>query len=317
MRLYFAPMEGITDEIYHCLHHKHFPGIDKYYIPFISPTASMGLTNREKRSIALKSRDFICVPQVLTKNAENFVATARILADIGYDEVNLNMGCPSGTVTGKGKGSALLRDTDALKVFFDTVFSEKDLIHVSVKTRIGFAETSEWEKIWGVLSAYPFCEITIHTRTRNELYKGAVHNEALKLTDKSQVPIIANGDLFTPDDTKNLMSDYPFIGGAMLGRGIIANPMLHQIIRNDAKAEKEKLRAFHDELLKAYVDDRPVNAALGHMSEIMFYMSNLFEGSKKYLKQMQKSRRTADYIAAADAMFETCPLREEPFYFPF
>ena len=317
MRLYFAPMEGITDEIYRGLHHKHFPGIEKYYIPFISPTTSMGLTNREKRSIALKSRDFICVPQVLTKSAENFVSTARILADIGYDEVNLNMGCPSGTVTGKGKGSALLRDTDALKAFFDTVFSEKDLIHVSVKTRIGFADTSEWEKIWSVLSAYPFCEITIHTRTRNELYKGAVHNEALKLTEKSQAPIIANGDLFAPDDTESLMSNYSFISGAMLGRGIIANPMLHQIIRNNAKTEKEKLRAFHDELLKAYVDDRPVNAALGHMSEIMFYMSNLFEGSKKYLKQMQKSRKTADYIAAADAMFETCPLREEPYYLPF
>ena len=317
MRLYFAPMEGITDEIYRGLHHKHFPGIDKYYIPFISPTTSMGLTNREKRSIALKSNEYICVPQVLTKNAENFVSTARILADIGYDEVNLNMGCPSGTVTGKGKGSALLRDTDALKLFFDTVFSEKDLIHVSVKTRIGFADTSEWEKIWSVLSAYPFSEITIHTRTRNELYKGAVHNEALKLTEKSQAPIIANGDLFTPGDTENLMSNYSFIGGAMFGRGIIANPMLHQIIRNNAKTEKEKLQAFHDELLKAYVDDRPVNAALGHMSEIMFYMSNLFEGSKKYLKQMQKSRKVGDYTAAADALFELCPLREDPYFLPF
>ena len=317
MRLYFAPMEGITDEIYRSIHNRFFPGIDKYYIPFISPTASMGLTNREKRSIARKNEPFISIPQVLTKNAENFIATARLLSEIGYEEVNLNMGCPSGTVTAKGKGSALLRDTDALRAFFDAVFDAALPISVSVKTRIGYESTEEWPKIIEILSDYPFAEIIIHSRTRNELYKGEVHNDALMLCNNSQSALIANGDIFSPGAASELMEEYPFVHGLMLGRGIIANPCLAGEITGKEKTEKEKLRAFHDELLKAYVDDRPVNAALGHMSEIMFYMSNLFEDSKKYLKQMQKSRKVGDYTAAADALFELCPLREDPYFLPF
>lgn len=317
MKIYFAPMEGITDEIYRSLHHKHFPGIDKYFIPFISPTSGMGLTNREKRSIALRNEGFVSVPQVLTKSAENFIASARILADIGYEEVNLNLGCPSGTVTGKGKGSAMLRDTDALKAFFDEVFSQNDLPEISVKTRIGYTEVSEWEKIWAVLSAYPFCEVIIHTRTRNELYKGMVHHEALRLCVNARFPIIANGDLFSPESEKDIEEVHPFLSGIMIGRGAVANPMLACEMKEILKSDKKRPQAFHDELLKAYLDDRPVNAALGHMCEIMFYQSNLFEGSKKFLKQMQKSRTAADYSAAADAMFDSCPLREEPYYCPF
>lgn len=317
MRLYFAPMEGITDEIYRCIHNRFFPGIDKYYIPFISPTASMGLTNREKRSIARKNEPFVSVPQVLTKNAENFIATARLLSEIGYEEVNLNMGCPSGTVTAKGKGSALLKNPDELRLFFDAVFQAGLEIDVSVKTRIGYESKEEWPSILNVLSDYPFSEIIIHTRTRNELYKGEVHNDALKLCKDAEAAIIANGDIFSPVAASELINDYPFVSGLMLGRGIIANPCLAGEITGKEKTEKQKLRAFHDELLKAYLNDRPVNAALGHMSEIMFYMSNLFEGSKKYLKQMQKSRKATDYSTAAEAMFELCPLREEPYFLPF
>ena len=111
MRYYFAPMEGLTDSIYRRLHHKYFPGVDRYYMPFLSPTIHRSLTHKEDRELPLAdSVPFAAVPQVLTKVSDDFLWAASVCHDRGYDEVNLNIGCPSGTVVSKGKGSGMLRD---------------------------------------------------------------------------------------------------------------------------------------------------------------------------------------------------------------
>ena len=111
MRYYFAPMEGLTDSIYRRLHHKYFPGVDRYYMPFISPTIHRSLTHREDRELPLAdSVPFTAVPQILTKVPEDFLWAAQVCRDRGYEEVNLNVGCPSGTVVSKGKGSGMLAD---------------------------------------------------------------------------------------------------------------------------------------------------------------------------------------------------------------
>lgn len=315
MNIYFAPLEGITDSIYRNIHSQFFGNIAKYYMPFISPNADMRLTNRERRALSASiGQNYHCVPQVLTKDSLAFVAAADMLAEFGFPEVNLNLGCPSGTVTGKGKGSGMLRDIPALESFLTEIFNKVNGISVSVKSRIGFNSTSEWNGILNVLEKFPFSEITVHPRTRTEFYKGECHSELFDLCDMDRFSYVYNGDINSPADAIEISKRYPSLKAVMCGRGLVANPSLGEVINEGMNASVECLFAFHNALLEAYVQDRPVNATLGHMSEIMFYMSSCFVDSKKWLKKMQKARSIADYSDASSAMFETCELKTEPYF---
>ena len=144
MRYYFAPMEGLTDSVYRRLHHKYFGGVDRYYMPFLSPTMHQTLTGKEDRELPMAdSVDFVAVPQVLTKVPEDFLWAANVCHDRGYEEVNLNVGCPSGTVVAKGKGAGMLADADALDRFLDAIFKGSPL-PISVKTRLGLTDPEEF-----------------------------------------------------------------------------------------------------------------------------------------------------------------------------
>ena len=166
MRYYFAPMEGLTDSVYRRLHHKYFPGVDRYYMPFFSPTVHRQLTQRESRELPeADSVSFAAVPQVLTKVPEDFLWAAEVIRDRGYDEVNLNLGCPSGTVTAKGKGAGMLTDPEALDRFLDDVFSRCP-IAISVKTRLGMHTPEEFPALLGIFNRYPIRELTVHPRVR-------------------------------------------------------------------------------------------------------------------------------------------------------
>ena len=147
MRYYLAPMEGLTDSIYRKVHHKYYPGVDAYYMPFISPTVHRCLTNREARELPMAdSVPFRAVPQLMTKVSEDFLWAAGECLNRGYDEVNLNVGCPSGTVVSKGKGSGMLRDVWALDAFLEEVF-EKSPLPISVKTRLGIENPEDFPAI--------------------------------------------------------------------------------------------------------------------------------------------------------------------------
>ena len=140
MKIYFAPMEGLTDSVYRRLHHRYFSGVDRYFTPFFSPTVHRSLTPREERELPLaEEADFTVVPQLLTKSAQDFLFMARVCRDRGYRQVNLNLGCPSGTVVAKGKGSGMLAKPEELDRFLEQIFSDAPL-PVSVKTRLGLRE---------------------------------------------------------------------------------------------------------------------------------------------------------------------------------
>ena len=144
MRYYYAPLEGITDATFRRLHHKYFPGVDRYFMPFISPTIHRCLTAREARELPkADSVGFAAVPQLLGKNVEDMLWAIEVCADQGYDEVNINLGCPSGTVVSKGKGSGMLSDLFALDAFLEAIYA-KAVLPVSLKTRIGVNDSENW-----------------------------------------------------------------------------------------------------------------------------------------------------------------------------
>ena len=226
MTVYLAPLEGVTDAVFRRVHRDCFSGVAKYFIPFVSPTQNLAFTARDLSILAPENG--FGVPQLLCKDAALFLWAAQALADMGYDEVNLNLGCPSGTVTAKGKGSGLLADVPALERLLDGVFARSPL-PVSIKTRIGYTRPDEFDRLLDVFARYPIHELIIHPRTRVEFYKGTTHREAFaKAHAALDRPLCYNGDLFCEEDCRELMRQFPNTRALMLGRGLIANPALAQ-----------------------------------------------------------------------------------------
>ncbi len=303
-RIYFAPLEGITDGVFRRVHHDFFPGIDRYFIPFVSPTAKLTFSSREQRAISPQENAGIpVVVQILTRVPEDFVRMSILLRDVGYDEINLNLGCPSGTVTAKGKGSAMLRDPDTLRAFFD-VACAKSALPISVKTRIGWEDASEWPAIRDVFRDYPICSLIIHARTRREGYDGTPHRDACG-ERIGEIPIAYNGDIRTRQDCQDVLAELPNVHDVMIGRGLIANPALAREIRGGDALTKDTLRAFHDALLQSYLERWPANAVTGHMREIMRHVLTNLQVTPKLQKKLRKADRIDDYRRVTDEIFET------------
>ena len=218
MKCYFAPLEGVTSAPYRQAHHRHFSGVDRYYAPFISPTIHHVLTPREQRDILPEYNEGVpVIPQLLTKNAEDFLWAAGDLAAMGYSEVNLNLGCPSGTVVSKGKGSGFLGHPEELERFLDEIF-EKSPIAVSVKTRLGVTDPDEFGPILELYNRYPIPELTIHPRVQKQMYRGEVWLEHFaKAAAECKIPLCYNGDLNTPADIAAHLERFPAIDTVMLG----------------------------------------------------------------------------------------------------
>ncbi len=308
MRYYFAPMEGITDAIYRRLHHRYFGGVDRYYMPFLSPTQHQTLTAREERELPLAdSVDFAAVPQVLTKVPEDFLWAAGLCADRGYTQVNLNVGCPSGTVTAKGKGAGMLRDPGELNRFLDAIFS-RSALPISVKTRLGYANPEEFSGLLEIFNRYPICELTVHPRVRAEFYQGSVHMDAFAhALQASKNPLCYNGNLTSQEQLREFSRQYPQVEAVMLGRGLVGDPGM--LLPEGTTLES--LRAFHDALVEEY------RVAFGSARNSMFRMKDnwrllicRFAGGEKLWKRLRKSTELADYLAITNEIFTSLPLAE-------
>ena len=281
---------------------------DKYYIPFVAPTQHCVFTPKEKAALAPENNAGLhAVPQVLTKNADYFLWAAGEIAQLGYTEVNLNLGCPSPTVVPKSKGAGMLKDLDTLKKFLDEIFSCSPL-PVSIKTRIGLDSPEEWPALLQLYAQYPIHELTIHVRTRSEFYKGEVHPDAFALAQQTlHCPLCYNGDLFTPDAIRAVRARFPQ-AALMLGRGAIVNPALAQEAAGGEALTVAQLRRFHDTLMENYRARHSQSVVLGRMRDVMKMVAAGFENAKKPLKAICKARTEEDSLATTTQLFETCTL---------
>ena len=304
MRYYFAPMEGLTDSVFRRLHQKYFPGVNRYYMPFFSPTVHRALTHKEQRELPkADSVPFSAVPQVLTKSAEDFLWAARVCRDLGYDEVNLNLGCPSGTVVAKGKGSGMLRSPEELDRFLDTVFQNSPL-PVSVKTRIGLERAEEFPALMTVFNRYPIRELTVHPRVRKQFYDGPVDQTAFAYAVAySQNPLCYNGDIHTLAQTEALPEQYPGLSAVMIGRGLLANPGMLS-----GGTDVRALEAFMNELLAVYEQEFGGSRnAMFRLKEHWSYLRRSFPGSEKLWKALRKTTDPNQFRSITGELFHTLP----------
>lgn len=313
MRYYFAPMEGLTGSLFRKVHYELFPGADRYYTPFISPTAEHVFTSRERREILPDiTRGIPLVPQLLTKNAGDFLWAARALADMGYEEVNLNLGCPSRTVTAKGKGSAMLGDVEALRRFLDELFTGADGLRVSVKTRIGVKDVEEFPDILALYNQYPIRELTIHPRTTKEMYKGLAHRDVFAAAmSATKLPLCYNGDVTVPSEAKEMEDAFPGLQAVMIGRAAVRNLALFRQIQGGASMRKEELRAFHEAMYAGYRELFDRRIAMKKMKELWNGLIHNFADSDKIAKKLARSEDVDQFDFWVEAAFQELNLQQE------
>lgn len=291
-----APLEGITTYIYRNIHHHRFPGLEKYYTPFVSPTSNHDFKSREKRDVLPENnRGIPLVPQILSNHADEFLYTAERLIEYGYSEINLNLGCPSGTVVAKGRGSGFLSDLEGLNRFLGEIF-DKLAVPISIKTRIGRNEPSEFRDILAIYNKYPICELTIHPRVRADFYRGTpdwdVFEEAL---ENSVNPVCYNGDINSVEDYERFCERFPTVEQIMIGRGLIANPALVREIKTKQPMSWQERVQYAQELQCAYEKIMPEIPVLYKMKEIWSYMATAHPDSAKVWKKIKKTKHLAEY----------------------
>lgn len=319
MKFYLAPLEGITGYIYRNALEKYFPGTDRYFTPFIAPDQTKILRTKETRDVTPEHNQVKeLIPQILTRNAEHFIMTAKALEALGYQEVNLNLGCPSGTVVARGRGSGFLAYPDELDRFLEEIF-EGTNVRISIKTRIGRDHTDDAFRLMEIYAKYPLSELIIHPRTQKEFYRGVPHQElfgelcehfwqsaanAKTAENETRIPVCYNGNILTASDYKKLTERFPNVSAVMLGRGIIADPGLIRQLKTGVPTDKKTLKAFHDEVQQGYLGYlREEKNTLFRMKEMWVYMIHLFADHEKYMKKIRKSQSLAEYNGVVQTLF--------------
>lgn len=311
MKYYMAPLEGVTTYIYRNAYHQFFRPMDKYFTPFIVPHKDKKFNARELKELSPEhNKGLFVVPQLLTNNAEDFLKTAKDIMDFGYDEINLNLGCPSGTVVAKNKGSGFLQMTDELDQFLDEIFQHADY-KISIKTRIGKTDPNEFYKLIEIYNKYPVSELIIHPRIQTDYYKNhpnwEIYRDAVSLC---KAPLCYNGDIFTKEDYEKLMNAFPDTKKIMCGRGIIKNPGLIDEIETGQTLTKETIRMFHDQLYQGYQEiSSGQRNVLFKMKELWSYMTAMFESPEKQAKKIKKAESFKDYEKAVEKLFDECSLK--------
>lgn len=307
--IYLAPMEGLTGYIIRNAFHHHFDYIDKYYTPFIPAAKRMNF--KIKNDISPDNNaGIIVVPQLMTIIGEEAMDMAHQLRDYGYNEVNINLGCPSGTVVSKGRGSGILADPEKLDHFLEELYSIADM-NVTIKTRVGFNDDESWPRLVEIYSKYPISELTIHPRVQKDFYNGAIRLEdfdlAVSAIDQSKTRLVYNGDINSMENFNLIKERYPSINSFMIGRGMFMHPSLAAQIKGVTMEEAEyrqRLKNWHDEILNGYLElFSGEKDAIFRMKEIWSYLKDDFEDSNRIWKKIKKAQNVADYKAAISAIF--------------
>ena len=320
MQIYFGPLESITGYVFRNVYEEYYGGIDRYFTPFITATDSRRLRNKEMRDILPENNQVGClIPQIMSNRAEEFLRVADQMAELGYDTVNLNLGCPARTVVSKGKGSGFLARTVALDRFLEEVYRECPL-KISIKTRLGVDDPEEFPEIIDIYNKYPVEELIIHPRVQKDYYKNTPNLEMFaEAVRRCNMPLCYNGDICSLEDYERIRKRFPVVSRMMIGRGLLAHPELAlQIQEREADrsvktaadpgeqtggirnlSDRERLNhigAYANALCEAYCEAYgPGQPVLFKMKELWGFLADSMPDGKKLRKKIHKTQRLDGY----------------------
>jgi tRNA-dihydrouridine synthase len=306
-----APLLAFTDCTYREVYFKHFTGIDRAVSPFIVVSENSHYKMKSVQSLIPELHESIPVePQILAKDPYAFAALVTLLEDVGFQSVNLNLGCPATSVVNKGRGSGLLPYPDQIRKFLEICLS-KIRIPLSIKLRTGLYSHQEIYPVIDVLNDFTLSEVIIHPRLGINKYEGPVNLEIMDdILGKIQAPVVYNGDVsrLTFNDLKKR---FPFVSRWMIGRELLKDPFLASDIKKGLTREaideerKVLIKNFHDDLLQAFVQRIEKEEALvGKMKSYWHYMESLFPGKNEETLSMKKILKLCDYEKIINRIFE-------------
>ena len=304
MQLYFAPLEGITTATYRNTHFEMFGGCDAYYAPFINPSDQEKVSKKGMRDILPERNCGInLVVQVLTNRAESFAKFAEKINPLGYNEININIGCPASTVVKKRRGSGFLLYPDEIDLFLSEIF-RKSNINTSLKSRTGFYSHDEFNDILEIYNKYPLSKLIIHPRTREQFYGGDADINVFEYAyNNTKNPLCYNGDVFEKSDFEKISVKFPQLGSVMIGRGAIRNPAIFREIRGGSPLSTEELLIFSEKLCENYNKILTSETFTLHkIKEIWMYIMQNFPDEKKILKNIKKANKLSQFFEAIEKL---------------
>ena len=306
-----SPLQGFTDFRFRNAFHKYFGGIDTFYSPYIKLNGKLSIKGSYERDILPENNDTLqVIPQIITNDAEEFLFVAKYVKELGYNELNWNLGCPYPMVAKCGMGSGLIKNTEGINHILERVHNETDII-VSMKMRMGYENPTEILDVLPILEKYPIKNIAIHARIGKQLYKGGMDLDSFQnCLDVSKHKLYYNGDITSVAKFKILQERFPSIDHFMIGRGLIADPFLPSMIKNDTteypKNRFEIFEEFHDTIYRDYdaylQGPTPIKMKMLGFWE---YFSESFSNPQKTFKKIKKAGNQKHYEEAVKEIFKS------------
>lgn len=308
IKIYQAPLQGLTDWIFREAYSQVFEGIDQYYSPYIKvKNSQIERKNRFDDILPTKCLNHKPIPQFLGNCPDSFLFLCDKLSELGYDEININFGCPYPMVTKRGFGAGILETPEKADAFLNTIF-KKSSFKISIKTRLGNNSADEFDRFVPILNSYPITETIIHPRIAKQLYKGTTNKEKFKIyAEQLNCKVGYNGDINMVKDIDDLSYSFHLINSISLGRGIIAKPYLPALLQGKELDKNEllkKLNSFHEKIIHLCKERYATNGQIiKRMTEFWEYFSQQFNNEKKVFKGVKKSRTLEQYHLATSLAF--------------
>ncbi len=305
-----SPLQGFTDFRFRNAFHRYFGGIDTFYSPYIKLNGKLVIKGSYERDILPENNTTLeVIPQIITNDAEEFLFVTKYVQQLGYKELNWNLGCPYPMVAKCGMGSGLISNTSQIEHILKRVHNETDII-VSMKMRMGYENPTEILDVFPILEQYPIKNIAIHARIGKQLYKGGVDLDSFqKCLDTSKQKIYYNGDITSVEKFRLMQERFPSIDHWMIGRGLIGDPFLPSMIKNNTteypKNKLEIFEAFHDTIYQEYdaylSGPTPIRMKMLGFWE---YFSESFSNPQKTFKKIKKAGNSKNYEIAVKEIFK-------------
>lgn len=305
MKLFFAPLQGYTDQIYRSIHNEVAGGIDEYFSPFVRCDGGT-VRNKDLRDIAPENNCGVnFVPQVIAAGIEELAPLLAVVEQAGYSRIDLNLGCPFPLQTGRGRGAAALANHDKVKQMMQEL-KKHGALKASVKMRSGFTSANEGLKTIEILNDFDLEYITIHPRLGVQQYKGQPDLEVLRqMKERSRHRTVYNGDIVSLQQINDLAAGFPDLHGIMIGRGLLARPTLAREWREGReRSEGEQLatslemhRRLYEYACRTLQGDQQV---LARMQAFWEYQKPLVD--KKVYKRLMKTTSLRNYEEAVRSL---------------